>query len=299
MLFLGEKQIKIWEQHAFKYPIIYDQNSKYQNIKLTNDKSEFRMYLNGAIQFSSRDEYRYHEALIHIAASQLDGRFDALILGGGEGLAAREVLKYQELKSVDIVDIDPAITDLSKSFGLIKDLNKGSLEDKRTNIVNEDAFVFLKNSNKRYDIVFIDLPDPSNESLSRLYSKTFYKLVRERINDDGLMVTQATSPELTRKSFWCIDETLRSSGFLYTMPYHVNIPSFGNWGFIIARNNPNFHLNLKDTSYCKFLDNELLPNLFYFPKDVNKVKVGINDLDTPKLMHYYLEHWKDLQSTAR
>jgi len=286
-----------WHNGIFKHPVIYSEQSAYQDITMTKTDNEFRLYLNGAIQFSSRDEYRYHESLIHLAMMQHPAPKKILLLGGGEGLAAREIYKY-DIDQLDLVDIDPAITKLATSMDVLKKLNAGTLEKEQTKIHHEDAFSYLLNSKDQYDIIICDLPDPNSESLAKLYSQAFYKLALSRLNEDGLLVTQATSPTLTPNAFWCIDKTLSESGFEFTYPYHVNVPSFGNWGFILASKRPLFFQYDEDIT-TSFLEPSMLQHIFYFPKDTRVKGVLPNLLDQPILMEYYLDHWRRLNHEQR
>lgn len=286
-----------WNRGIFKHPVIYSQQSSYQDITLTKTDSELRLYLNGAIQFSSKDEYRYHEALVHVPMMQHSDPQDILLLGGGEGLAAREVLKY-DVSRLDLVDIDPAITELSAEMDLIKRLNKDALSSDKVHIHNEDAFRFLLENDRTYDIIICDLPDPTSETLARLYSNAFYNLVISRLSPNGILITQATSPTLTPTAFWCIEKTLAEVGFQYRYPFSINVPSFGNWGFIIATmNSIDFEFN--DHINTKFLERKMLDHIFYFPKD-NRIKgVLPNNLDQPILMEYYLDHWRELSNESK
>jgi len=289
--------MKRWNDGIFKHQVIYNKQSSYQDITLTKNANEFRLYLNGAIQFSSRDEYRYHESLVHLAMMQHPHPKKILLLGGGEGLAAREILKY-DVEKIEIVDIDPAITQLSTEMDLIKKLNGGALESKKVTVINEDAFKFLLEKNETYDVIIGDLPDPNSESIAKLYSNAFYKLVLRNLSPEGLFVTQATSSTLTPNAFWCIDATLASVGFQYRYPYSINVPSFGNWGFILASRNE-LQLKYNNTITTKYLEEEMLEHLFYFPKDVRVGDVLPNNLDQPILLEYYLEHWRSLNNEAK
>ena len=281
-----------WNNGIFKHPVIYSEQSVYQDITLTDNEKEFRLYLNGAIQFSSRDEYRYHEALVHIPMMQLEAPKKVLLLGGGEGLAAREILKYN-IEKIDLVDLDPSITELSKKMAKIRTLNKDALHSEKVEIFNEDAFTFLLKSQKKYDVIICDLPDPSNESLARLYSNAFYHLAIARLENEGVFVTQATSPELTDQAFWCINQTIQEAGFTHTYPFNINVPTFGNWGFIMATLKP-IDIRFDESIPTKYLEKDLLDHLFYFPKDKRVSEVLSNNLDQPILLEYYLEHWRDL-----
>lgn len=290
--------INNWNKNVFKYPVIHQEASEFQQIVLTKDLNEFRLYLNGAIQFSSKDEYRYHEALVHVGAQQIVNMKNVLILGGGEGLAAREVLKYPSVESIDIVDLDPRITELASTLPVFLEQNKKALLSHKVHVHNDDAFHWLMNDKKEYDYIIVDLPDPSNETLSRLYSMTFYTLCKNRLRPDGLIITQATSPELATNAFWCIDKTMRETGFSYTYPFHVSVPSFGDWGYVIGSKS---EIDFRVRKYIdmKLISNDFLEHCFYFPKDIRSGDIEVNQLDKPILMEYYLDHWHSLQAEKR
>ena len=289
--------MKRWNNGIFKHPVIYSEQTSYQDITLTKTKDDLRLYLNGAIQFSSRDEYRYHEALVHLAMMQHPNPQRILLLGGGEGLAAREVLKY-DVSKIDLVDIDPAITELSEKMALLKTLNNNALTSEKVNVINDDAFKYLLESKNVYDVIICDLPDPNTEGLAKLYSNAFYNLVLNNLHPDGIMVTQATSPTLSPNAFWCIEKTMESVGIEHRYPYHVDVPTFGNWGFIMVSRNE-LALKYEEKIPTRFLEKELLQHIFYFPKDTRRASVLPNNLDQPILLEYYLEHWRALNHEVK
>lgn len=296
--FRADEFIENWNTSVFKHPVVYNESTPYQNVILTDNGEEFRLYLNSAIQFSSRDEYRYHEALVHVGGMQLDQVRKVAILGGGEGLALREVLKYPEIDSVVLVELDPGIVEISKEFSKIKQLNQGALSDPKVRIINEDAFVWLMAGQSEFDLIIADLPDPTNESLSRLYSISFYNLVQKSLTPDGLFVTQATSPELSSSAFWSIEKTLQESGFPFVQPYHVNVPSFGNWGFILA-GQKKYSFGIRKNITVDYLEEESFDHIFYFPPDIREKDVEANRLDRPIIMEYYLQHWRALHAEKK
>ena len=293
--------LRQWNENLFKYPVVYEEASAYQNIVLTDNGDEFRLYLNGAIQFSSRDEYRYHEALVHVPAQNLRKIKQALILGGGEGLAARELLKYSEITQLDIVDLDPAVTKIASENQSFLELNNEALLDPKVKIYNEDAFRWLMENEQIYDIIIVDLPDPTNESLSKLYSTAFYNLVSNHLEPDGIMVTQATSPELSPKAFWSIEKSLQATDFEYIYPYQVSVPSFGTWGFMMASKTKLTPAINRSEIERKFVDSELLEHIFFFPSDIKQTReeAELSTLDRPTILEYYLEHWQALQSNSK
>ena len=222
----------------------------------------------------------------------------ALVLGGGEGLLARELLKLPELEEVTIVDLDQRIFDLAGRHGGLSELNNGALSDPRTRVRAQDAAVFLRNDTAYYDLIIADLPDPSSESVARLYSTWFFKMAGARLAKDGVFATQATSPYHTRDTYWCIYETLRASGFRNLVPYHVNVPSFGEWGFIMASGEAarSSQLTYRKDAPVTFLDTDLVANMTHFPKDMgNPGNLRPNRLDKPVLLDYFLEEWSSWQ----
>lgn len=305
-LLIKAKEIQIYiEQRYYSDTIIYLKQSPYQRIVLTQDGEDLRLFLDGNIQFSSVDESRYHEAITHIPISVRGNakKLRVLILGGGDGLAAREFLKYPEIESITICDLDREITQLSGTYPLITKLNENALSHAKVKIINADAFTLLQNnmieykrnpSLKKYDIIVADLPDPNNESLAKLYTVKFYKLINANLNDDGIAVTQAASPFHSRNVFWCIYSTIKHSGFTGALPYHVNVPSFGIWGFIIfSKNNISIPEKLLLSSdRLKFLNEAILKSFFIFPKDMEYVNVKINTIFQPVILDYYEKSWQ-------
>jgi spermidine synthase len=258
---------------------------------LTKNRDDVRMYIDGNLQFSSIDEYRYHESLIHIPFSLAPSRENVLILGGGDGLAVREVLKYADVRVVRVVDIDPEVIRLSKENRFLKQLNQGSLADGRVSIINQDAFLFLRNTRDYFDIIIADLPDPNNSSLSRLYAKEFYDLIHLRLSRTGIFLTQATSPFFARKAFWCIYHTVNAA-IPNVYAYHVHVPSFGEWGFVMGSK---VDLNIDSVIISVptiYLDDQTATKMFNFPKDLVDVTPEINTLDRPVVIKYYLAGWK-------
>ena len=288
--FVASEQILAWsEQAAYGENVIYAKSTPYQRIALTRESDDLRLYLNGNLQFSSRDEYRYHEALVHPGLSRLPQARRALVLGGGDGLAVREVLKYPQIQSITLVDLDPAMTQLFASNELLRGLNADALNAPSVRVVNADAFTWLAENRETFDFVVADFPDPSNFSIGKLYSTAFFKRLRPAIAEGGAFVVQCTSPFVARQSFWCIDETLRVSGF-HTEPYHAYVPSFGEWGFVLASAVPLTGTSQLPTG-LRFLDAHNLASLFEFPPDMTRVPTEVNRLNNQSLVRYYEQEW--------
>jgi len=289
--FIEAKQLtSLAEQELFADEIIYATSSPYQRIVITRGKSGFHLFLNGNLQFSSADEYRYHEALVHPALASVAAPRNVLILGGGDGLALREVLKYRSVEHVTLVDLDPKMTGLSTAFPALADLNAHSFHDRRVRVVNADAMIWIEAARDRFDAAIVDFPDPNSFALGKLYTTRFYRLLRERLAPEAAVSVQCTSPLFARRSYWCIIRTMEAAGFV-VRPYQTTVPSFGVWGFALARLHP-FEPPPRATVAVKFLDPATLASMFMMPLDTTAVPVEINRLDNQMLVRYYEEEWK-------
>lgn len=272
--------------------IIYAETTPYQRLVLTRWRDDIRLFINGNIQFSSVDEFRYHEALVHPAMGLVPEPQTVLILGGGDGMAAREVLKHASVTHIDLVDLDPAVTELFRENDALAALNESSLRDPRVAVINTDASKFLEQSSDRYDVIIIDLPDPNSLALGKLYTKSFYRLVAKHLSPVGVMVTQATSPFYTTAAFWCIHNTLAATAItggstLQPLAYRTNVPSFGSWGFVIASFRELSPRMIRLEVATRYLSNDLLPTLFVFPKDIAWRETPVNRLDNQILVRLY------------
>ena len=289
-LFRSDELVSIIENKLYQHNIIYSKQTPYQKIIVTASKGRVQFYINGAIQFDSIDEYRYHESLVHPVMHTSKSHENILIIGGGDGMALREVLRYDDVGRVTLVDLDPSITNLFKQHKLLSKLNHHSFDSDKVKVINQDAWKFIENSKELYDVIIIDLPDPNNLSIGRLYSETFYRLISDHLSKSGAMVTQSTSPLFSHKAFWCIEKTL-SSADLLTTPYHTYIPSFGEWGFVLATHQRMGDISIDDSLDFKYLDDRIVKQMQIFPRDIAKVEVERNRLSTHKLIYYYDRGW--------
>jgi spermidine synthase len=289
----AEQMTDIAEEGMYADTVVFAKTSRYQRIVLTRAKDQFQLFLNGSLQFSSGDEYRYHEALVHPAMGLHGAARRVLVLGGGDGLAVREILKHPSVTEVVLVDLDPEMTRLAVSNPLLRDLNRSSLLDPRVRVVNEDAFVWLGESAAAglFDVAIVDFPDPHSFSLGKLYTARFYSLVRARLDPAGVMAVQSTSPLMARRSFWCINRTITAAGF-EVRPYHALVPSFGEWGYALAALRP-FEVPAKvPLPGLRYLDGPTMASLFVLGPDMAPVEAEVNRLNNQALVHYYEEEWR-------
>ncbi|MGH1459844.1 MAG: polyamine aminopropyltransferase [Paracoccaceae bacterium] len=278
------------QDHLYFDRVVWRKQSQYQSLVVTNTwkTNDVRLFIDGHLQFSQSDEFRYHEALVHPVLAWGTPPKSVLILGGGDGLAIREVLKHPSVESIDLVDLDPAMTDLGRNFAPIVRLNGASLASDKLRVVNQDAFVFVKETDKTYDRIIIDFPDPHNEALSKLYSVEFYAMVAAILARDGTLVSQSSSPFFTPHSYWTVARTLEEI-FPQVVSYQTPIPSFGIWGFNMATNAPDAGLRplpegLRSLSAPSFdaarvFSKDLLPR-----KDI-----GVNSIFDPVIYQLYAQ----------
>jgi spermidine synthase len=287
---LGDSMTSLFEEQLYNDEVVHAQQTPYQRIVVTRSHRGFSLFLNGNLQFSSVDEYRYHEALVHPAFQAAERRGQVLILGGGDGLAAREVLRYDEVQRVTLVDLDGAMTKLAIEAEDLSALNHGSLEHPKVRVVNDDAMQWLASTPEKFDVVIVDFPDPNNFSLGKLYTTKFYAILKAHLAPGGVAVIQSTSPLFARRSYWCIDTTIKASGFV-TRPYHVWVPSFGEWGYVLAAVEPLGPRHPLPPG-LSFLSDDTMETLFHFPKDMAVVPAEVNRLNNQVLVHYYEEEWR-------
>jgi len=335
---------KFLGQKFYDDPVVFSETTPYQNLTITHTTTtgDTRLYINGDTQFSSLDEVRYHEALVtplmEAIKSKCGGengtkKCNILVLGGGDGLALRELNEYNGINKVTLVDLDPEMIKIASTNEYLTKINQHSFRNAKVvtdtfngnitgekrgvylfedtkpttkaewiasvDVFNIDADMFLRSKPKmKWDAVIIDLPDPSSIEISKLYSKRFYHTLKRYIKEDGLISIQSTSPYHAKESYLSIGATLQAAG-LKTLPYRLNIPSFGDWGFYLAWNNNESPKELKRrlsnisdfTVKQEFFTPELLASTFAFGKgELELENVCVNTLMEPCLLDRYNNH---------
>ncbi|MPY91529.1 MAG: polyamine aminopropyltransferase [Acidimicrobiia bacterium] len=284
-------------QKMYRYPIVHAERSAYQEIVLTSDRvggghpPDVRLYLDGDLQFSSLDEHRYHEALTHPAMAGRRSR--VLVLGGGDGLALREVLDYRDVDDVTLVDLDPAVVRLARTHSWLSARNRGAFEDPRVEVVAADALTWSRGyDGPPFDVVLVDLPDPDSTDTAKLYTVEFYGVVAGLLADDGRMTVQAGSPFFAPSSYWSVAAAVQEAG-LSEVPYHVSVPSFGEWGFVLAARGPAPPaLRLApDAPELSFLTPDVLDAARVFPPDRLPAAVEASTLLDPVILEYQRREW--------
>ena len=303
-LLSGDRLMLFAEQQRYRDRIVFSEQTRYQKIVLTNFRDDYWLYLNGNQQFSTIDEHRYHEVLVHPAMLLHGSVQRVLVLGGGDGLAVREILRHPNVRQVTVVDIDHRMTELAKVHPLLVQINDQALLNSKVIISNVDAFSFVSNDTKSYQVIISDFPDPRSIDLARLYSYEFFQLVFERLDDNGVFITQAGSPTYARLSFQTILKTVRALSYP-AVPLHSYLPTMGDWGWVVAQktttNNQYLQEQLSNLSLAglklRYLDQDTLKHLFGgWGKDFysNYHELPINRLLKPSLHRYYRQGRWDL-----
>ncbi|MEL6543923.1 MAG: polyamine aminopropyltransferase, partial [Myxococcota bacterium] len=291
--FLGASSFTQWiEDRIYDDEVIFAENSAAQRIVITRWREDIRLYLNGQLQFSSIDEYRYHESLVLPAMAAARQPKRVLILGGGDGLALAQVLRHDTVEAVTLVDLDARVIELFRERPMLNALNARAFSDPRVDVVNTDASKFLETSSERYDVVVMDLPDPSEPALGKLYARSFFELVGKHLSADGVLSLQATSPFRSREAFWTIVQTVEGARLgpegtqrFSVTPYHALVPSFGTWGFVLA--SPQIVPPFEIKTPGRFLTSEVFAAAQIFPDDMARVPMSVSELDDPVVVERY------------
>jgi len=294
-LFFSGVISKFLQSRLYTDDVILSKRTKYQEIVLTRSGEDFRLFLDGSIQFSTTDEYRYHEMLVHPAITMCGNTsINVLVMGGGDGMAVREALKHDNVKSVTLVELDPQMIKLATENQSFVSVNGNSLADPRVKVVVGDAYKFITEKHGKFDVIIADFSDPHDETISKLYTREFYILIKKILSDGGIFVTQSTSPLAAREAYWCINNTLRSV-FSGTVPYHVYVPSFGDWGFVIASDKRILSAKDIDDEKIRFYSADEFRTEMRFQPDSEYIETKINTFDRPLLYQYYLHGWKNYE----
>ncbi len=278
------------ENNLYQAPIISRMQSAYQRVVLTRQGRDVRLFLDGDLQLSTLDEYRYHEALVHPAISTVmvnhaDRHLNVLLMGAGDGMALREVLKWPNVDKVTLIDLDPAVVQLAKRHPVLLEANQNAFDDPRVELQIGDALKLAPRLTAQFDVIIADFPDPDRDALAKLYARGFYQALKQRLLPDGVLVTQASSAFFVPQVLACINATLQAAGF-QAQPYVAEVPSFGPWGFVLARAAAIPVADLKLPIATRFLTEGFLQHLFELPKDIELGNVEVNELSRPVIVKY-------------
>lgn len=289
--------VEYGNQSRFNEKVVFSKQTPYQQITITEWKGNHQLYLNQGKQLSTFDEWLYHEPLVHPVMSLTQGKVDVLVMGAGDGCAVRELLKYDRVASITLVDLDSVMTTIAKEHPIFKKLNKDALLSKKVKVINADAFHFMENTDQFYDVIIADFPDPRSVEINKLYTYEFYKLCTHRLRPNGAFITQSTSPYYTTHTFRCIEKTMKKAGF-NTLALHNHVYSFGEWSWIIGSKDVESSqlkkiINKADVSKIedlKWMTPDALILLTSFGKDLIEVDTNdlkVNTMHNPTAYKYY------------
>ncbi|MGH1339860.1 MAG: polyamine aminopropyltransferase [Aureispira sp.] len=297
-LFLAKPIVLYGEQSRYREKVVFTKQTPYQKITVTQWQGDYWLYLNTGKQLSTFDEWLYHEPLVHPAMQLARAPRSVLIMGAGDGCAIREVLKYEAVDKITLVDLDPEMTEVGKNHPIFQQLNQRAYFSPKLTVVNADAFTYLEQNKEFYDVIIADFPDPKSVEVNRLYTRSFYELCSHRLHPHGVFVTQAASPYYTTKAFRTIEKTVKSAGF-HTVPLHNHIYTFGEWGWVLGMKEPPAEAMKKALQQFDFkgipvrwINKESMLMMTSFGGDlvpVNKEELEINTLHNPVLYRYYAE----------
>ncbi len=213
-----------WGLHVRSAATLEAFRSQYQAIEVHDSVPFGKLFrLDGHFMTSERDEFFYHENLVHVAALAHPGPERALVVGGGDGGSAEELLKHPSMREVTIAEIDAAVIDISRRhFG---DVHRGALDDPRVSVRIEDGFRFVEASRDEYDLIVLDLTDPGGPSTA-LYTPEFYRACARRLTPSGALTMHVASPIAHGARIRAALRELRGA-FAQVVPYLTSVPLYG------------------------------------------------------------------------
>ncbi|MEO1050299.1 MAG: hypothetical protein AAFX87_06725 [Bacteroidota bacterium] len=293
--FLWDEPIKLYPtQKKYFDKLVFSHKTRFQQIDVTEWKGNYWFYLDNVNQFASLDEWLYAEPLIHPVMTAADEKSNVLIIGGENGLGLREVLKYDAVNKVHLAPVDREYLEVATTNELYSNINEQSLKSDRLTIIDQEIFRYLSEKQSYYDIIIIDVPDPIDIELNQYFTKELYELCFLSLKPKGLMVTQAGSPYFATKAFMSLEFTIGAAGF-QTVPYHNQILSLGEWGWIVGAktgNSDEWKEKMKGLNFeyvtTKWLNNESMRMMLSFGKPyIDFDSISINTLKRPVLHQYY------------
>ena len=287
------------DQSVFEDKIVYEADTEFHHLVITQWKDDYWFYIDRLKNLSTLDEFLFYEAMIHPAFTLADNKKDVLLLGGENGCALREILKYDQVGKVDVVSQDTVLRQISAKLPIFTSMNNDAYKNKKVNIIHDDLLQFISQTNRKYDVVVIDLPDPVSVVTNRFYTREFYQFCRQMLQTDGVLVTQAGSPYFATEAFHIIENTMHASGF-FTIPLHNQVITIGEWGWLVGTKHPIADARTKmvhaqlERIQTRWLNREAITMITSFGKDATiRDSLEINTLREPLLYQYYLKgNWQ-------
>lgn len=246
--------------------------SPFQAVEVHDSESFGKLFrLDGHFMTSEKDEFFYHENLVHMAALTHPQPERALIIGGGDGGSAEEILKHPSMKSVTLCEIDRAVVDIARKY--LQHVHKGALDDGRLTLRIEDGFEYVRATAERYDLIVLDLTDPGGPSES-LYTTDFYKACAARLNPVGAMTLHIASPVAhpARIRGGILD--LRAA-FPVVTPYLTSVPLYGGMWMMACVSATLDPKGLSAFEVDRRIARRGLPHLQYYNGDMHRAALAL------------------------
>lgn len=280
-------------QSKFHDKVVYSHTTPFQRIDVTEWKGNHWFYQDGINQFSSIDSWLYFEPFAHPAMQLVEPGARVLVVGGENGMLARELLKYEGVM-VELIPVDREYLKLSKELSYLKEQHGEVFTETSIHILEGSVFQTLNKSNKAYDVIFVDVPDPIDIELNRYFTKEFYELCHLVLKDKGLLVTQSGSPYFATSAFQSIQKTIGAADF-DVVAYHNQVLTLGEWAWTIGAKSgleTDVKSALKRLAFdgieTEWLNNEAMQMMLSFGKAyVTSDDVSINTIKEPVIHQYY------------
>ena len=269
----AEAWVSVQDLRRYPSDIVYARTTDRRHYVVTSAQQSFALFVDDQLRFSTVDEQRYHEALVHPAMAAASRHASVLVLGGGAGLVERELLRYPDVEQVTVVVVDWSIVDLARQLGWLRRRSGDSMSSPRVRVIQEEPIVWLAETRERFDVVIVDLPDPVDYAEAKNYTRYFYHRLRERLGPNGVAAIQAASPFRSPRTFASVERTLREAR-CSVLPYHAPIPMLGDWGYFLAARTP-LHVPHRVPDGLTFLDSAELAALFHLPNDLRSRDPGV------------------------
>jgi len=284
------------EQERYEDKIVFTSQTQYHQLVITQWKEDYWFFMDKLKNICSIDEFLFYEPMVHSAFQVSENIHEVLVLGGENGCLVREVLKYNDVSKIDVVSYDTLLRKIGQENQFYIAMNQQSLENQKVNIIHQNLLDFVSNNKRKYDVVFIDLPDPRSIETNQYYTLEFYSILLGSLKDQGLMVTQAGSPYFATEAFYSVGKTIAESGY-HALPIHNQILTLGEWGWYICSKNltekkiKNIIINMDSEAVeTEWWDPGAAKLITSFGKTYSDtLNVGINTLDNPLVYQYYLK----------
>ncbi len=261
---------------AFKVErVLYQEKSDYQDILVFETKDHGKvLMLGGAVMLTERDEFCYHEMLVHPVAQVVENLKKVLVIGGGDGGTVKRLLAYSdEIEKIDVVEIDDKVVEVCKRF--FPEL-ASSFNDRRVNIVAQDGMNYIATTSEKYDLIICDTTDPVGPA-EVLYSRTFYEAIKKALNEGGIAVSQSESPFYHAETLGDLWHNAIKPVFSNAKLYLAFVPTYCNglWSFAVMSESIDVEAaplkRREKLTDCRYYNEEVHRAAFKLPEFVKKI----------------------------